>query len=129
MARDRSTTSPSSSDLSDTLKKQSLQLPAHIVDAFKDDAKHRGPSSIRYAGTLAIAIWMSLPKEVRDEMYDHITRAHWAERRNLTIDEISEAFKKATLTTEITETVRRLDRSHEIELRLNPSKQTHAASA
>ena len=109
--------------------KLGIQLPSAMSDEFRETSKHRGLGGTRFSSTAAIGLWLSLPADIRDALYKVAHEAHYKAGRNITVDEIGEVFKQALLTTEITDTVRRLDRSHEIELRLNPGRRTHAASA
>lgn len=55
---------------------QSLQLPKHIADAFRDYGK-ANPGGIKHAGTAAVAIFMALPASIRDEITRSVMNAAW----------------------------------------------------
>lgn len=57
--------------------RQGIQLPAWLRERLSDEAAEKGHASIKVIGTTAIAMYLSLPKEMRDDLFIQVTRMIW----------------------------------------------------
>lgn len=67
---------------------QTLQVPAHIAKAFRDDVSRRGAGSVKVAGTTALAIYMALPEPVRTDLFMYVYRLSWEGAESITPDAV-----------------------------------------
>jgi hypothetical protein len=55
---------------------QSLQLPDHIAEQFRDYSK-ASPGGIKHAGAAAICLFLAMRNDVRDAMVRHVVNETW----------------------------------------------------
>ena len=75
--------------------KQTLQVPKDIALAFREELASKGPQAVRFSRTGAIGLWLAIPEEVRDSIFEKIQHKRWADREEVTASEIQEEFFSA----------------------------------